>query len=223
MDKLDPSVHIIRTHLEEKLNGFLNGAAGRIAQYRSNRDAALRRRGTIDERPQFKHELVAAVGDIPAHVAVPVIFDRNASLINDLQLVKNNASSLAAALDSIADWLALNMPQINEENSVGTEVIAGVLEQIQQLSEATRTIVSMPKKYFVERAECEKALLKLPESKALQAQLELVDEEAWDDLERSWRALIRVTLITQSVVTKNAEILSNPVFDKESAGAAVYF
>ena len=43
-----------------------------------------------------------------------------------------------------------------------------------------------------------------------QLQLEIGDADMWDEVERSWRAMIRVCLILYSVLTKNMSRLKNP-------------
>eukprot|EP00331_Platyophrya_macrostoma_P016369 CAMPEP_0176463996 /NCGR_PEP_ID=MMETSP0127-20121128/36244_1 /TAXON_ID=938130 /ORGANISM="Platyophrya macrostoma, Strain WH" /LENGTH=279 /DNA_ID=CAMNT_0017856309 /DNA_START=37 /DNA_END=876 /DNA_ORIENTATION=+ len=157
------------------------------------------------------------------HYVIRLNWDSNEALVKQLQILRQAAMKLVQNLDGITDWLALNMPDLNEENSALAEVLGAVLEQITSFVESARSIVGFPKKYLEERAAIEKELLKLPESKALQMQLELNDAETWDEMEKSWRALIRVCLIARSVVVKNLSSLQQNSETANSSAAAVYY
>ena len=160
--------------------------------------------------------------DKPDYI-VRLSFDSNSLLLREVEWLRLEAGKLARQLDRVSDWMALNMPSMNEENSAATEILAAVLEQVQSLVETVRSIVGLPKKYLSDRGDVEKELLKLPESRAIQMQLELVDAEMWEELEKSWKALIRVTLIAHSVITKNKETLWNPLKSVKTAESTVYY
>lgn len=160
---------------------------------------------------------------LPPHYVVTLRWDENTALLKELQLLRRSALQMVQYLDSLTDWLALSMPDLNEENSAMAEVLGAVLEQITSFVESIRSIVGFPKKYLSERAEIEEELLKLPESKALQMKLELNDAETWDEMEKSWRVLVRVSLISRSVITKNLTMLQATSAKKDAASAAVYY
>ena len=72
------------------------------------------------------------------------------------------------------------------------------------------------KKYYSDRAEIEKALLRAPNRESLKAMLDALDSNSWDDVERGWRTMIRVTLLLYSVLSKNMKKLKEPVEQKRS-------
>lgn len=182
--------------------------------------AALKPQLTVEDTKKEVSDGDAAV--LP-HYVIQLKWDSNEAVVKQLQILRQAAMKLVQNLDSITDWLALNMPDLNEENSAMAEVLGAVLEQVTSFVESARSIVGFPKKYLEERAAIEKELLKLPESKALQMQLELNDAETWDEMEKSWRALIRVCLIARSVVVKNLGSLQQKTESGASSAAAVYY
>lgn len=161
--------------------------------------------------------------DIEPHYIVELYFDSNKAIVEEIQYLRKAAMDLAVDLDNVTDWLALSMPNLNEENSVVSEILGGVLEQVASFVETVRVIVAFPKKYHEARTAVEKELLKLPESKALQMQLELQDAETWDEVHKSWKVLIRVCLITHSVLKKNLPALEEADSEVSAAAASVYY
>lgn len=161
--------------------------------------------------------------ELTPHYIVELYFDTNIAIVEEMQSLRKAAMNLAADLDNVTDWLALSMPNLNEENSVVAEILGGVLEQVATFVETIRAIVAFPKKYHASRSSVETALLKLPESKALQMQLELQDAETWDEMHKSWKVLIRVCLITHSVLRKNLPALEEANSSVTAASASVYY
>ncbi|CUE71296.1 Hypothetical protein, putative [Bodo saltans] len=161
--------------------------------------------------------------ELAPHYVVELYFDSNKAIVEEIQYLRKAAMDLAVDLDNVTDWLALSMPNLNEENSVVSEILGGVLEQVASFVETVRAIVAFPKKYHESRTAVEKELLKLPESKALQMQLELQDAETWDEVQKSWKVLIRVCLITHSVLKKNLPALEEAGSEVSTAAASVYY
>lgn len=141
---------------------------------------------------------------------VEITFPDNGELLKQLKLLKREAYELTTTFDGIHDWIALNIPTMKDEDNVGVEVMGAVIEQISSLNEAIREVYKLESKYLTERAESEKSVLKYPESSSLALQMEVGDMDTWDEVERSWRALIRVCLILYSVLSKNMAKLKEP-------------
>ena len=141
-----------------------------------------------------------------------VEFPDNEELCKQLKSLKREAYELSTTFDGISDWIDLNAPDKEKgaEDSVGAEVQDAVIEQIGSLNEAVKGVYDLELKYLSDRTDLESQVLKAPQVRSLQLQLEIGDADMWDEVERSWRAMIRVCLILYSVLTKNMSRLKNP-------------
>jgi hypothetical protein len=139
-------------------------------------------------------------------------FPDNEKLCQQLKALKREAYELSTTFDGISDWIDLNAPdkEKGSEDSVGAEVQDAVIEQVGSLNEAVKGVYDLELKYLSERTDLESQVLKAPQVRSLQLQLEIGDSDTWDEIERSWRAMIRVCLILYSVLTKNMTRLKNP-------------
>jgi hypothetical protein len=149
-----------------------------------------------------------------------VEFPDNEELCKQLKSLKREAYELSTTFDGISDWIDLNAPDKEKgaEDSVGAEVQDAVIEQIGSLNEAVKGVYDLEFKYLSDRTDLETQVLKAPQVRSLQLQLEIGDADMWDEVERSWRAMIRVCLILYSVLTKNMTRLKNPDGPKSLSG-----
>lgn len=141
---------------------------------------------------------------------IHVVFPNNTELRKQLHFLKREAYELSVTFDGIHDWIALNIPDMKDEDNTGVEVMGAVIEQCSTLNDAIRGVYGLELKYLSERGEIEKAMLKCPESVSLKLQLEVSDGDTWDELERGWRILTRSCLILYSVLSKNMQKLREP-------------
>jgi hypothetical protein len=141
---------------------------------------------------------------------VEVNFPSNEDLLGNLRTLKRESYELATTMDGIHDWIALNVPDIKEDDNSGVEVMSAVIEQVSSLTDTVRGVYGLEQKYLEERSECEKRRLKYPESKMVELQLQTQDTDTWDDLDRGWRTLIRVCLVLYAVLAKNMTALKEP-------------
>lgn len=141
---------------------------------------------------------------------VVVEFPNNAALLRQLRFLKKEAWEFNRVFEGIHDWIALNIPDMKEEDNVGVEVMGAVIEQLNSLNSGVRGVYNEESKYIGERADYEKALLKCPECATVKLQLEVGDAEEWDAIESAWRTLIRCCLILHSVLSKNMKKLRDP-------------
>jgi hypothetical protein len=143
-------------------------------------------------------------------VAITIVFPDNTMLVREFKAMKTEADNLSTTFDGIHDWIALNVPDVKEEDNAGVEVMGAVISQVSNLSESIRDIYNADLKYLEERGDLEKRLLKYPTVEGVKRQLLLHDEDAWDELERGWRSMIRLVVILYSVLNKNMAKLLEP-------------
>ena len=141
---------------------------------------------------------------------IEIVFPDNTPLLEQLGLLKRESYALSTTFDGIHDWIALNVPDMQKDESAGVQVMGAVIEQLSSLNEAVRGVYALELKYLGDRSDLEQALLKLPQSETLKLSLEVTDNDMWDDVERGWRTLIRVCLIAYSVLAKNMPRLRDP-------------
>eukprot|EP00658_Telonema_sp_P-2_P006491 TRINITY_DN12458_c0_g1_i1.p2 TRINITY_DN12458_c0_g1~~TRINITY_DN12458_c0_g1_i1.p2 ORF type:complete len:101 (-),score=31.21 TRINITY_DN12458_c0_g1_i1:221-523(-) len=96
-----------------------------------------------------------------------------------------------------------------------------VVEQVSSLSQTLASVRSMEQKYYTERAQLEKAVLKVPESRMLQLELLTSEEGWWIEAERAWRVLIRCSLLAYTMLARNMDRLKEPA--GKSSSAALYY
>ena len=152
---------------------------------------------------------------------VTVTFPDNRRLIKQLQLLKTEAYELVSLFDSIHDWISISIPELNSEDIPGAPVMLAVVEQVSSLSQTLSSVRSMEQKYYMERAQLEKAVLKVPESRMLQMELLVSEEGWWIEAERAWRVLIRCSLLAYTMLARNMERLKEP--NGVSTSAAMYY
>jgi hypothetical protein len=141
---------------------------------------------------------------------VEVKFPDNTEIVKQLRLLKRESYELGATMDGIHDWIALNVPDIKDDENDGVEVMGAVIEQVTSLADTVRSVYSAEAKYLEERAELEKSMLKLPESETMKLAIKSHDGDTWDEIDRGWRTLIRVCLLLYSILSKNMAMLKEP-------------
>lgn len=152
---------------------------------------------------------------------VTVTFPDNRRVIKQLQLLKTEAYELVALFDSVHDWISISIPELNSEDIPGAPVMLAVVEQVSSLSQTLASVRSMEQKYYTERAQLEKAVLKVPESRMLQLELLTSEEGWWIEAERAWRVLIRCSLLAYTMLARNMDRLKEPA--GKSSSAALYY
>lgn len=131
-------------------------------------------------------------------------------LLVQLKIIKNEARALGKTLDQIHDWIALNIPQMKEEDNVGVAVMASVISEIAGGIAKVRGVYDMEAAYVSDRAELDVKYLKTTDAESTLQAIEVCDADAWDTLEKGWRTLIRVALLLHSTLAKNMKLLKDP-------------
>lgn len=131
-------------------------------------------------------------------------------LLVQLKILKNEARALAKTLDQIHDWIALNIPQMKDEDNVGVAVMASVIQEIAGGIAKVRGVYDIEASYVSDRAELDVKYLKNTDAESILQAIEVCDADAWDTLEKGWRAMIRVALLLHSTLAKNMKLLKDP-------------
>jgi hypothetical protein len=132
-------------------------------------------------------------------------------LLKQLRVLKGEARTLMKVLDQIHDWIALNVPAIGgDEEDSGVEVLGVVLQNVEDTTEALGEVYGMESKYLSDRAELEATYAHRPDCPSVQRTFKVLNSDAWDELERGWRAMIRGSLLLHSTLAKNMKILREP-------------
>ena len=146
----------------------------------------------------------------PSPDAPAVKIPDNKELLQQLRILKREAYELGTTFDGIHDWIALNVPDLKDDDNTGIEVMDAVMEQVTSLNDAVREVYSIEGKYMEDRSENECTVMKYPDAGSIRLVLEVADRDLWDDIERGWRILIRTSLILYTVLSRNMEKLKNP-------------
>jgi hypothetical protein len=152
---------------------------------------------------------------------IEIKFPDNTEIVRQLRLLKREAYELSSTMDGIHDWIALSIPEIQTSESGendGVEVMGAVIEQVSSLTDTVKACYSAESKYLEDRADLEKAMLKLPESETMRLSLAALDCDTWDEIDRAWRTLVRVTLLLYSILSKNMSHLKEPRKEKRAMG-----
>lgn len=174
------------------------GAVAGAASSKAKADAA----SPLLSKKKKKNQVKARV--------VEVRFPDNTNLVKQLRLLKREAYELGSTMDGIHDWIALNVPDIKEDDNDNVEIMGAVIEQVTSLTDTVKAVYSAESQYIEQRSEIEKAMLKLPESETMKLSMAAGDSNAWDEVDRAWRTLVRITLLLYSILSKNMAALKEP-------------
>ena len=153
---------------------------------------------------------------------VSVSFPNNDVLRKEHALLKEESFELEITMDGICDWLNLSIPDLKEDDTDGVDVIQAVLASAEAHATAVNTCSKCERAYLEERAEFELEMIKYPHSASTRQQIVMHDIDAWDDVERGWRTLIRTSLILHATLMKNMETLLDPRKESERSNAIYY-
>ncbi|CUG83935.1 proteasome activator PA28 beta subunit family protein, putative [Bodo saltans] len=131
-------------------------------------------------------------------------------LLVQLKIIKSEARTLGKTLDEIHDWIALNIPQMKEEDNVGVAVMAGVIQELAGSIVKVRGVYDLEASYVSDRAELDVKYLKTTDAESTLQAIEVCDADTWDTLEKGWRAMMRVSLMVHSTLAKNMRLLKDP-------------
>jgi len=131
-------------------------------------------------------------------------------LLVQLKIIKQEARELGKTLDQIHDWIALNIPTMKEEDNLGVAVMASVIGELAQSIAKVRGVYDMESGYVSDRAELDVKYLKTTDAESTLQAIEVCDSDAWDTLEKGWRALMRVALLVHATLAKNMKLLKDP-------------
>jgi len=210
--EIDPSVVEVKSALEQNVHFFIGNVSSYVGKYSKSLQQAT-------ELMDAARNAKVAVDPTPDEAVVNVSFPDNTALLDQLKQMKKEAYELSTVFDGISDWIDLNAPEKEQgaEDSTGVEIQNSVVEQIGSLNETIKSVYDLELKYLSERAEAEAQVLKMPVLMSLQLQLEVYDSDTWDEVDRSWRALIRVCLILYTVLAKNMAKLKHPAARRTAA------
>ena len=153
----------------------------------------------------------AVAGDAPGSVDKPAqLKGSTEQLLHQLRDLKVESRSLGKTFDQIRDWIALNVPTMQEEDNDGVEVMGAVIANISEMTGVTRQLYGLENKYLSDRQDIEAKVLRYPNCTSFATALEVLDSTYWDEVEKGWRSLIRACLLLHSVLTKNMKRLKEP-------------
>jgi hypothetical protein len=168
--------------------------------------ASPRRNGSPSTSPKIVTVASATVPDL----ALPVASQSKDTLLAELGLLKSEARILVKTFDQIHDWIALNIPRMQEEDNGGVEVLGIVIGNVQQMAGIIRQVYALESKYLDNHVDIVTKGLKYGGCASFDHALGVLHTNTWDDVERGWRSLIRACLLLQSVLAKNMKRLKEP-------------
>jgi hypothetical protein len=179
--------------------------------------------GAEEEEEEEKGDDDSDDSDYDAVEEVTVTFPNNDTLRRAHASLREEAFELEITMDGICDWLNLSIPDLQVDDTDGVDVIQAVLASAEAHSTAVHTCGKCERAYLEERAELELEVIAYPHSASTRQQLVVHDIDAWDDVERGWRTLVRTSLILHATLMKNMVTLLDPRKLTERASTSVYY
>lgn len=133
-----------------------------------------------------------------------------AELAVQLKLIKAEARALSKTFDNITDWMAVRIPQFDDEDDLGGQVLGQVLSRMEPVVEEIRAVYTMESEFLAALAPLETAMENHPEAGSINKAIEVVRADTWDELEQAWRKMIRGTLIVHALLSNNLKVLRDP-------------
>lgn len=151
---------------------------------------------------------------------IPVAFPRCTELMDQMKHLKLAGTELVTVFEGICDWLQLSIPDIMIDDNDSVDVMRSVLEATSAHREAVDSTIVFLREFLDDRADLEIETLKFPHSISLRRQMLINDLDAWSEVERGWRTLVRCSLIIHTLLAKNMRKLLNP--RNSSRSSALY-
>eukprot|EP01062_Namystynia_karyoxenos_P045432 TRINITY_DN3372_c0_g2_i1.p1 TRINITY_DN3372_c0_g2~~TRINITY_DN3372_c0_g2_i1.p1 ORF type:complete len:315 (+),score=131.19 TRINITY_DN3372_c0_g2_i1:92-946(+) len=137
-------------------------------------------------------------------------------LVEQLQILTNEAYELRTVLRGIDDWLELQEPAVKKQQdpefSVALEIQRAVRYEVIQDVKIVGELYGYETVFLAQHARYVSEYYKQPY--AASYWWKLIDAEQrkfWDELERAWRQMIRVVLMTMKELANNHAQLSQPL------------
>lgn len=152
----------------------------------------------------------------------------NSLLLKQLQTLKVEARSLSLCFERVHDWIALNLPEMAQEDNAQALIMGTMLGQVMNVLTSVKSIYELEGKYLVDRALSEQKLYRImrrgPSVSTVSAVAMLHSDErmAWEDCHKAWRTLVRSTLLLHSMLSKNMERLRSPRSTRASHHHGMY-
>eukprot|EP01060_Flectonema_neradi_P037386 TRINITY_DN7513_c3_g1_i2.p1 TRINITY_DN7513_c3_g1~~TRINITY_DN7513_c3_g1_i2.p1 ORF type:complete len:252 (+),score=49.61 TRINITY_DN7513_c3_g1_i2:44-799(+) len=134
----------------------------------------------------------------------------NDILLNQLSILKKEATELGKSLTAIGEWIALMVPTIKDEDNHGVEVQQLVHSEISGFCKEVEGKYELESDYVESRASMESKYYKHFLAPSWFKVIEKHDSNRWDDVELAWKELVRIVLSTYTILTNNMEKLRNP-------------
>lgn len=131
-------------------------------------------------------------------------------LLVQLRMLKDEARVLIKTFDQIHDWIALNVPTMQEEDNQGVEIMGIVISNVADMTGVLRQVYGLEGKYLSDRVSIEAKGARYPDCPSYDRALLVLDSNMWDDVEKGWRSMIRACLLIHSVLAKNMTVLCEP-------------
>eukprot|EP00759_Apiculatamorpha_spiralis_P048550 PhF_6_TR4379/c0_g1_i1/m.5909 len=135
----------------------------------------------------------------------------NAQVLEHLKHLKKEAWEIIQLFDGIEDWVLIRIPKMSEEDNSGVQVQAAVVAQLTSYYELVKEVYSEEAEYLKRRGEMESNFAEQSGALSYLKCIEVNDTEEWDDIELSWRSLIRATVLAFTLLNNNMDKLKDPV------------
>ena len=145
----------------------------------------------------------------PAPLVLPPVESKD-KLLAQLRTLKIESRGLIRTFDQIHDWIALNVPTLQEDLPAGVEVMGVIIGNVGDMASVIKTVYGLEAKYLTDRIEMETKAARYTECPSYQQALTVLDSNTWDEVEKGWRSIIRACLLIHSLLAKNMKLLTDP-------------
>lgn len=146
-------------------------------------------------------------------------------LVKAYAALKKECYELDITFQGIHDWIMFNVQTSTnaEEREREIEVAEGIVQQVQEIQTQIGGIYEQLGTYLETRVEAEVEVLNYPHVTSYAQYLLSADDDAWFEVERSWRELVRATLFVYYLVANNLESLVAVASPTTASSYSLYY
>eukprot|EP01060_Flectonema_neradi_P004974 TRINITY_DN13299_c0_g3_i2.p1 TRINITY_DN13299_c0_g3~~TRINITY_DN13299_c0_g3_i2.p1 ORF type:complete len:324 (+),score=64.99 TRINITY_DN13299_c0_g3_i2:133-972(+) len=133
------------------------------------------------------------------------------NLITNMEALSTEAYELRVLLSGICDWIEMQMPAIKDEDNRGVAVQEAVIRHLVHMRGSVQSVNDRQRVYSERLAEYASKYFKAPRAAKQWAKLIIIlQHDQWDQLERDWRELRQLVILSGRLLSINMDKLTIP-------------
>ena len=133
------------------------------------------------------------------------------NLITNMEALSTEAYELRVLLSGICDWIEMQMPAIKDEDNRGVAVQEAVIRHLVHMRGSVQSVNDRQRVYSERLAEYASKYYKTPRAAKQWAKpIIILQHDQWDQLERDWRELRQLVILSGRLLSINMDKLTIP-------------